>query len=165
MAKNILGTTLSTSYHGSSDYKIFGAGGDCYLRHRFETLTWSSSGMDVSTMSPYGITRIISTGGDPSTSPALIYLAAPVIGCEKTIIQETTAAYINTLDIDLGANVRVQGTSDGRFIAFSSLAEDHQSITLIGLTTAKWGVKCVDSTLGGFGVATGIRATTIARTS
>jgi hypothetical protein len=165
MPKNILGTTLSTTYHGSSDYKLVGTDGSLYLRHKFETLTWSSSGLDVSTMSPYGITRIISTGGNPSTSPATVTLAAPVVGCEKTIIQETTAAYANTLDIDLGANVRVQGTSDARYIALSSLAEDHQSITLIGLTTSKWGVKSVDSTLGCFGIATGIRATTAARSS
>lgn len=165
MPKNVLGTTLSTTYHGSTDHKLFGTDGSFYLRHKFETLTWSSSGLDVSTMNAYGIARIISTGGNPSTSPATITLAAPIVGCEKTIIQETTAAYVNTLDIDLGANVRVQGTSDGRYIAFSSLAEDHQSITLIGLTTAKWGVKSVDSTLGGFGMATGIRATTAARSS
>lgn len=165
MPKNVMGSTLSTSYHGSTDHKLFSPNGQFYIRHQFETLTWSSSGLDVSTMTPYGICRIISTGGDPSTSPATVTLAAPVIGCEKTIIQETTAAYVNTIDIDLGANNRVQGTSDARFIAFSSLAGDHQSITLIGLTTAKWGVKSVDSTLGGFGVATGIRATTVARTT
>jgi hypothetical protein len=167
MPKNILGTTLSTTYHGSSDYKLFGTDGSFYLRHKFETLTWSSSGLDVSTMGAYGIARIVtSTASDgPSTSPATVTLAAPIVGCEKTIIQETTAAYVNTIDIDLGANVRVQGTSDGRYIAFSSLAGDHQSITLIGLSTAKWGVKSVDSTLGGFGAATGIRATTAARTS
>lgn len=165
MPKNIIGTTLSTSYHGSSDYKILKTDGSFYLRHQVETLTWSSSGFDVSTMSPYGIARIISTGGDPSTSPVTVTLAAPVIGCEKTIFFETTAAYVNTVDIDLTSDVRVNGTSDAQYIAFSSLAGDCQSITLIGLTTAKWGVKNVDSTLGNFGVATGIRATTIARTS
>lgn len=165
MPKNVIGTTLSTTYHGSTDHKLFGTDGSFYLKHRPETLSWSSSGFDVSTMSPYGLTYISMGGTDPSTSPALAYLGAPKPGIEKTIVFGTTAAYINTVDVDLGSGVRVNGTSDGRFIAFSSLGEDYQSITLIGLTTALWGVKCVDSTLGGFGVATGIRATTAARTS
>lgn len=160
-----MGSTLSTSFHGSTDHKLFGPNGAFYLRHNVETLSWSSSGLDVSTMIPYGITRINMGGTDPSTSPTLATLAAPVAGCEKTIVLESTAAYVNSVDVDLGANVRVNGSSDGRFIAFSSLAADHQAVTLIGLSTALWGVKSVNSTLGGFGVASGIRATTAARTS
>ena len=104
------------------------------------------------------------SGGDPSTSPALLYLPAPQVGVEKTIIVGSTAAYVNTIDVDLGSGVRVQGSSDGRFIAFSSLAGDYQSLTLLGLSTALWAVKAVNSTAV-FGAATGIRATTAARSS
>jgi hypothetical protein len=165
MPKNVWGTTLSTSFHGSTDYPIFSPGGGFYLRHIVETISWSSSGLDVSTASKYGLTIINMAGTDPSTSPATLTLAAPVAGCEKYICLQSTGAYINSIDIDLGSGVRVQGASDSRYIAFSSLAADYQGIALMGISTAKWIVKGVDSTLGGFGAATGIRASTAARTS
>ncbi len=165
MPKNVIGTTLSTSFHGSTDYPIFAPGGGFYLRHAYQSITWSSAGLSVSTASAYGITAISMSGGDPSTSPATLTLAAPVQGCEKYICLMSTAAYVNTIDIDLGSGVRVQGASDSRYIAFSSLAADYQAITLLGISTSKWVVKGVDSTLGGFGAATGIRASTAARAS
>lgn len=165
MPKNVLGTTLSTSYHGSTDHKLFGTDGSFYLRHKIESASWSSLGLSVSTFSPYGVSKILMTGTDPSTSPAVAYLAAPVPGCEKIFMVGSTGAYINTIDIDLGADVRVQGASDARYIALSSLATEWQSLTLVGLTTALWGVKAVNSTLLFWGAATGIRATTALRTS
>ena len=159
-----MGSTLSTSFHGSTDYKIFGPNGRAYLRDQHEDISWSSSGLDISTASAYGHTLITMGGTDPSTSPALLTLAAPVTGCRKTITLASTAAYINSIDIDLGAGVRVQGTSDGRYINFSSLASSYQSITLRGVSTSKWIVESVNSTAY-FGAATGIRASTAARTS
>lgn len=133
-----------------------------------ETLTASSGGVTPSTMVANGISRIQVATGDPSTSPLLVYLAAPITGVEKTIMFETTAAYINTLDIDLGATVgvgHITGSTTARFIGFSTLATEFQAVTLIGLSTALWGVKTVDSTVGGFGSAAGIRSLTAARTS
>ena len=165
MPKNVLGSTLSTSFHGSSDHKIFSPDGRVYMREQFEQITWTSGGLDISTASAYGISSIVMGGTDPSTSPVLLTLANPVIGAQKTICLQSTAAYVNSVDIDLGANARVQGASDSRFIAFSSLNTDYQSITLRGISTSKWVVAAVDSTLGPFGLATGIRATTVARTS
>ena len=165
MPKNVIGSTLSTSYHGSTDHKLFNTDGSFYLRHPVETIVWSSGGLDVSTATPYGICNITVATGDPSTSPQTLTLAAPVIGCEKTIVLNTSAAYVNTIDIDLGANVRIGATSDARFINFSTLAEDYQSITLIGLTTASWAVRGVNSTVGQFNAANGIRSSTAARTS
>jgi len=133
-----------------------------------ETLTASSGGVTPSTMTAYGIARVNVAVGDPSTSPLLASLAAPIAGVEKTIIFATTVAYVNTLDVDLGIGVGVAhltNTTDARFIGFSTLATEWQAVTLIGLSTALWGVKSVDSTVGGFGTAAGIRSLTAARTS
>lgn len=130
-----------------------------------ETLTASSGGVSPSTMVNYGISRITVATGDLSTSPRLAYLSAPAVGIEKTIVFETTAAYVNTLDVDLGADVGIDGSTSNRFIAFSTLATIPQSITLLGMTTAMWAVKGVNSTVGTWGAATGIRSGTAARTS
>ena len=133
-----------------------------------ETLTASSGGVSPSSMVNYGVSLIAVAAGDPSTSPLLAYLAPPLTGVEKTIIFATTVAYINTLDVDLGIGVGVghlTGTTSARFIAFSSLAAEYQTVNLIGLSTALWGVISVDSTVGGFGAAAGIRSLTAARTS
>lgn len=157
-----IGSTLSTTY--KSQYQMFGPNGRFYIRHQYEEIAWSSLGVTPSTMTRFGIANVKAGVGDPSTSPGLLYLAAPEIGCEKTIVVGSTAAYVNTIDVDLGAGVRVQGSSDGRFIAFSSLAGDYQSLTLVGLSTALWAVKAINSTAL-FNAATGIRATTVARTS
>lgn len=165
MPKNVIGSTLSTSFHGSTDHRIISSSGAMYLRHLYESIAWTSGGLSPSTASPYGISFIQMTGTDPSTSPATLTLGAPVAGCEKTIILGSTAAYVNTVDIDLGSGVRVDGTSDGRYIAFSSLGTDYQAVTLLGLSTAKWAVKSVNSTVGQFNAATGIRVSTAARTS
>lgn len=133
-----------------------------------EILTASSGGLTPSSMIPYGVSWIQVSAGDLSTSPRLATLGAPITGVEKTIIFATTAAYINTLDVDLGIGVgvgHITGTSDARYIGFSTLATEYQTVNLIGLTTALWGVKSVDSTVGGFGTAAGIRSLTAARTS
>ena len=130
-----------------------------------EVINWSSAGLSVSTGTAYGVTYISMTGTDPSTSPYVLSLAAPIVGVEKTIMLDSTAAYINTIDIDLGAGVGVDGTTSNRFIAFSTLATVQQTVVLVGITTGLWGVKSVETTSGGFGVAAGIRAVTAARAS
>jgi hypothetical protein len=143
------------------------SGGVVSIGQNVETLYLSSAGWSSnSTMPAYGITNILSTtGGNWSTSPRLGYLAAPIPGVEKTIIVNTTAAYINTLDIDLGANCGIDGSTTNRFIAWSTLGTVSQSVKLVGLSTVLWGVIVADTTSGGWGVAAGIRSETAARTS
>lgn len=157
----------STTFH-----KLFTSTGLQYSNdvplNYVETITCSSGGVSPSTITPYGISYITVATGDPSTSPRLVSIGNPIPGVEKTIIFASTAAYVNTLDVDLGADSgvgHITGSTTARFIAFSTLASEFQAVTLMGLTTALWGVKCVDSTVGGFGSAAGIRSLTAARTS
>jgi hypothetical protein len=131
----------------------------------FETINWSSGGLSVSTAPPYGVTFIDMTGTDPSSSPRKLELGNPIIGVTKTIILDTTAPYINTIDIDLGADAGIDGSTTNRYIAFSTLGEVQQTINLVGLTAKLWGVVSVESTVGGWSVPTGIRSLTAQRTS
>ncbi len=134
--------------------------------HYLETITLTSVGLSVSTTPAYGVTYVNhnSTGGAASTSPQTLAIAAPIAGVKKTVILDTTAANANLLDLQL-SGATIIGTSGDSFIAFSSLATATQSITLIGITTALWGVESVNSTLLFYGAATGIRGATAARTS
>jgi hypothetical protein len=119
-------------------------------------------------MTSYGISWVQIAAGDPSTSVRLATMGAPRTGVTKTIVFATTVAYINTLDIDVGAGVgvgHITGSTTARYIAFSTLATEYQTVNLVGLSTALWGVMSVDSTVGGFGSAEGIRSLTAARTS
>lgn len=129
-----------------------------------ETIVATSSGLVPSSMTAYGISYV-SYGGDYTTSPRTATLANPIIGVEKTIIIASTVAVANPIEIYLGANTVVGGSSDQRYIFFSTLAEEWQAISLVGITTAQWAVKSVNSTVGGFGIATGIRPSSIATTS
>lgn len=169
MGKNVFADNSTVFVkNGTTEFKVIGSTGDVWSNNApinyLETLSWSSGGVTPSTATAYGITHISMTGTDPSTSPYTVTLAAPLPGVEKTIILDSTAAYVNTIDIDLGASVRVDATSDARFIAFSTLATVPQAVTLVGISTSAWEVKSVKSTAL-WGVATGIRGTTIARTS
>lgn len=159
MPKNVIGTTLSTSFHGSTDYKIFSPGGASYLRVPVETHTWSSDGLDVSTASPYGISYIVGNAGTNGASCKLT-IAHPVVGCEKTVVLATTAASTDCVYIDLTTDAWVTGTSGvgNQFINFSSLATDVQSITLVGLTTALWGMKAITGSTLFWQNAAGIRS-------
>lgn len=170
MSKNVFaGNSTVFVKNNSTEFKVIGSTGDVWSNNApinfLETISWSSGGVSPSTATAYGVTYISMTGADPSTSPYTISLGAPLPGVEKTIVLDSTAAYVNTIDIDLGATVRVDGSSDLRFIAFSTLATAPQSVKLVGLSATEWGVLSVNSTLGGWGLATGIRGTTIARTS
>lgn len=135
--------------------------------HLLDVVSWTSLGLSPSTTPAYGITFVDANGssGDPSTSPAVLSLAAPIVGVKKTIIFDTTAAYINTLDVLLGGGSIIGSSGIDTYLAFSSLATVPQSVTLVGITTALWAIESVNSTLLFFGAATGIRGTSIARTS
>ena len=152
----------------SSALKVIDSAGVLYNKsvpvNYLETLAWSSGGLVPSTATAYGITNISMTGTDPSSSPRTLTLAAPTAGVEKTITLDSTAAWANTIDIDLGATVGVDGSTTNRFISFSTLAALPQSVTLVGLSATEWAVKGVNSTAL-WGVATGIRSGTAARTS
>ena len=119
-----------------------------------ETLVLSSVGFDISTATPYGITYITANstaGGDFSTSVRLLTLGAPITGVEKTIIFDTTAAAINTLDVSVSTDVGIMSASatTNLVLAFSSLATLPQVVTMVGLSTAIWGVMNIESTVGG----------------
>lgn len=163
MPINRLGSKTSTTYPGDKAYPpVFTPAGASYLRYKYEAITLSSGGLDISTASCWGITDILRTG---NTTDATVSLAAPVIGCEKTFVNRSTAATSDytVIDVDPGvAGIRIDGSSDGRYVKFSSLGSQYQSVTLIGLTTAIWTVKTVNSTVGTFNVAAGIRLTTAA---
>jgi hypothetical protein len=135
--------------------------------HFVETLQLSSGGVSPSSMTSYGLSVIDMTGTDPSTAVKLITLAPPIVGVKKNIVFNSTVAYANTIDIDLGAGVGVQGSTTNRYIYFSTLAANPQAINLVGITTALWSVLSVDSTIAGgfFGAATGIRSGTAVRTT
>ena len=194
MSKNVFpGNSTTFVKNGSTEFRVIGSTGDIYAGEVYvgnssaikaitadgtiyakagtvpvgytETISWSSGGISPSTATAYGLTNISMTGTDPSTSPALLTLGAPIAGIEKTIVVDSTTPYINTIDLDLGATVRIDGSSDNRFVAFSTLATAPQSLTLVGLSATEWAVKSVNSTLGQWGLATGIRGTTVARTS
>lgn len=180
MPKNIMGTTLSTTYHGSSNHKIFGTHGE--LCQYVENVAVSSSmGMTPSTITGYGISYITTTGVTPTSGVGIVYLAPPPnVGVEKTVILDSTAAG-GTFDICIstgtGAGAGLLGSSDdsapgARYIHFSTLAVGTQSVTLVGLTTALWWVKCCnivdpdssDAPLG-WGNSGGIRASTAVNTT
>jgi len=170
MSKNVFADNSTVFVkNGTTEFKVIGSTGDVWSNNApvgyAETLSWSSGGLTPSTATAYGLTYISMTGTDPSTSPYTLTLAAPLPGIEKTIVLDSTAAYVNTIDIDLGTGVRVEGSSDNQYIAFSTLATMPQSIKLVGVSTSAWEVLSVNSTLLFYGAATGIRGTTAARTS
>ena len=163
MPKNVLGGKDSTTYPGDKTKPpIFDNAGASYLRWKYENITLSSDGLDISTASCWGITDISRSG---NTTNATVNLAPPYPGCEKTFVNRSTVASTDYTVIALdpsSAGIRLDGSSDDRFIKFSSLGSAYQSVTLIGLTTAIWTVKCVNSTVGGFNAAGGIRGATAA---
>jgi hypothetical protein len=153
----------------NTEVKVIGSTGNVFVNTvplgYVETVDWSSNGLSPSTATNYGITYISMTGTDPSSSPRVLSLAPPVPGIEKVIILDSTAPYVNTVDVDFGAGVGVGGSTTNRFLAFSTLATQEQSVTLIGISTSLWGLMTVNSTVGAHGNDLGIRSLTAARTS
>lgn len=147
--------------NNSTEFQIAGSTGLLYSQgvplSYYESVTAGSS--EGSTMVPYGVTKIVATVGSNS-SALTCYLGVPIPGVMKTIVVESTAALTGTLNVDLGANVTLAaGTSNiqSRYLVFSTAGE-MQSATLIGFTTAKWGLVAANSTIGNFGVAGAITA-------
>jgi len=170
MGKNVFADNSTVFVkNGTTEFKVIGSTGDVWSNNApinyLETLSWSSGGVSPSTATAYGITHISMTGTDPSTSPYTVTLGTPLPGVEKTIVLDSTAAWINTIDIDLGATVGVDGSTTNRYIAFSTLGTAPQSVTLVGVSATEWAVKSVNSTVGAWGLATGIRGAAAARTS
>ncbi len=157
MPKDVIGTTLSTSFKGSTHHPLFNSNGSFYLRQPVENHTWSSSGVSPSTASCYGVSYISGTyGTDGGACPLTI--AAPQPGCIKTVILNTTKTSTDTPYIDLTTNCYMVGAANYNYINFSSLASDVQSVTLIGLTTAVWGLLSVAGSTLMWQNAAGIRA-------
>ena len=149
----------------STSIKIADSSGLLYSQsvpiNYYDTTTIGSS--ENPTLVAYGVTKITALAG-VNSSALNISLSAPIPGVMKTIILESTAALVGNPNIDLGASVTVAGgTSNAnyRYISMSTIGE-MQSLTLIGLTTTKWGVIAAESTVGNFGVGDSIRPTTIA---
>lgn len=195
MPKSVIGTTLGDVYAGSSNQKVFDTKGrlyqnssnpvfttdgvlyqggkavfttngviDSYIAGYLENISASTGfALSPSTMTAYGVSVLGPSSAIPTSGVGLAYLAPPIIGVEKTIILKSSAAGW-LIDISVSTNVAIQGTS-GTFIGFSSLGTKYQAVTLIGLTTAMWGVKGVNSTVGGFDAGTGIRQLTAVRTT
>lgn len=150
---------------GSTEVKVIDALG--YIQQPVQYVTYTSAGLSVSTAPAYGVTYVLpnSTGGDFSTSPAVLSLGAPIPGVAKTVVFASTAGAVNTLDLYLGGGT-IFGSSGFTYVNFSSLGESAQVVNLMGLTTALWAVTSVTSTIGSFGFsAAGIRGSTAARTS
>jgi hypothetical protein len=158
---------------GSTEFKIAGSTGLLYSQGRpvftpdstvfnpyvAETIAAGSSQGE--TMKSYGVSVINAVAG-ANSSALTTYIQAPIIGVRKTILVNSTADLVGNLNVDLGSGVSmVRNTSDAafRFISFSTLGT-HQSLDLIGVTTAKWGFVSCFSTGGVWDAAAGIRATT-----
>lgn len=157
------GSSYSTFYPSDkSSPAIFNPKGEAYHRWVNETIALTSDGASSTTLSKWGLTDITMAG---NTTNATLGLGAPHLGCEKIIVLRSTVASTDFVAIDVdpsAAGIRIDGSSDGRYVRFSSLATSYQSVTLIGLSTAIWTVKCVNSTVGGFNAAGGIRTATAA---
>lgn len=183
MSKTVIGSTLAETYVGSTGHKVFGTDGRLYqpgstlpvigLNNEYinyvENITYTTAGvLSASTCPAYGITYVSPAGALPTSDSALLTLAAPIAGVEKTIIFNSSVAGALLLDVYFGSGVTLFGSSGYNYIAFSSLFTDNQAITLIGLTTALWAVKShyvATSSNWWFGAAGGLRGTTAARSS
>jgi hypothetical protein len=156
---------------GSTEFKIADSTGLLYSNNApinyYETIAFTSGGLSASTTPPYGVTRItngFATASEASSSLPTLTMGAPMPGVRKTITVASTAAGVCKLDVAL-SGATIEASSGFNFIAFSTLATAMQSVTLMGVSTDSWAVEAVNSTLLLFGAATGIRGTTIARTS
>lgn len=109
-----------------------------------------------------------------SSDRGQLSLENPYAGAKKTIMFDGGSTNV-MLDVKL-TGTGIFGTTDwstkaatkARYIHFSSVVNDIQSIDLIGLSTSLWavrGVNMASTALSGWNVATGIRTSTAPRTS
>lgn len=97
------------------------------------------SSTNAQTILNYGITRI--TGLGSAQGPVQHTLPPPIPGIEKVIANQTTSTGSYQF---LTSGCAVIASSDGSSKAVVNLAGPGGSITLIGLTSAYWGVKARD---------------------
>lgn len=100
---------------------------------------------DISTTVPttviaYGVTRVLTSGS--SQGPTQHFLPAPAVGVEKTIIMASTSTgsqqFLSTAN---GASIF--NTSAGTTVGLLNFVGPGGSVTLIGLSTAIWGIKAI----------------------
>jgi hypothetical protein len=193
MPKNVFGSTLSTSFHGSTGHKIFGSDGSLYQggAQVFSTngeLIQNSSDLiqaiSASTALVFSSTAIKRSGityiypssytNLSSSDRAQLSLDNPFAGCKKDIYFDSGSTNV-MLDISM-TGASIFGTTDWstkaatkvRYIHFSSALNGVQGISLQGLSTSLWavqGVQCESTAITNWGNAAGIRTSTAARTS
>lgn len=193
MPKNVIGSTLSTSFHGSTGHKIFGSNGSLWqggiqvFSTKGELLQNSSDlvqpisyttalGFSSSNINSAGITYIYPSDYTnlSSSDRACLYLSNPVPGCEKKIQFDSGSTNV-LLDIRM-VGASIFGTNDWstkvatktRYIHFSTVLNGVQTLRMTGLSTSLWSSPVVgpnSTDIGGWGAATGIRTSTAARTS
>lgn len=193
MPKNVLGSTLSTSFHGSTGHKIFGSDGSLWqggaqvfstkgeLIQNSSDLVQAISYSTALVFSSTNITRAGVTYIYPadytnlcSSDRGQLSLDNPYAGCRKSILFDSGSTNV-MVDLKL-TGTGILGTTDwstkaatkARYIHFSTLVNDVQSIDLLGLSTSLWavqGVNMASTALLGWNVATGIRTSTAPRTS
>lgn len=114
------------------------------IKGTIEDLTTATTGTDVTA---YGTAQFSTAAG---TGPVQHRLAAPVPGVMKKLINgSSSTASLQFLSTPNGASI--VSASDGTTKAVVNLLGPGASVTLIGLTTAKWGVVAMydqSSTLG-----------------
>ena len=131
-AYTIAGTTTTQDLYNKTLYGAFAP---------VENVAYST--LLTSTMCNYGVS--IMTHSTVSSGPMVVTMAAPVVGCEKTIVlAASTAASSNYWKVILGASTAVTlidsaGLSTSRAIRFdSSTILGIQAVALRGVSTATW---------------------------
>ena len=148
----------STGLLYSQEKPIFMPNSTVFNPYAVEAIATGSS--EGSTLTAYGVSMITAVAG-ANSSALTVNLAAPITGVQKTLVVSSTADLGGNLNVSLGSASLQMATSDAgfSFITFSTLGT-MQSLSLVGLSTAKWGLIAANSTGGVWGAATGIRATT-----
>ncbi len=93
------------------------------------------------TAAAYGITRVLTTGS--SQGPVQHFLPAPIPGVEKVILLQSTSTGSQQF-LSTANGAAIIAASDGTTKGVVNLVGPGGSITLVGLTTALWGVKARD---------------------
>jgi hypothetical protein len=158
-----------TDSSGSTTLVITSTGG-VYSRgvplNYIETLTGTTANVwTPSTIPAYGVSVIPYSAA--TTSPGTITVGVPIPGVTKTIVMKGSTAAWEPPSIYLGSGITVLGSTatTPEYLLFSTVANESQGITLVGISTAMWAVQCICSTVGTFGTANGIIGSSIARTS
>jgi len=130
---------IRTAIHGArlaldDDNMLVGPAG---LKRRIQTISTTVP----TSAYPHGVTRIAVTGS--SQGPTQHTLAAPIPGIEATFILASTSTGSQQFGTT-AAGAAIVATSLGTTVGWLNAVGPGGSITLIGLTTALWGVKSRD---------------------